>query len=122
MIAGAVNTYREAVIRLRVHGAQGREREIEAIVDTGFNGSVALPSALVSWLGLPFRGRGRALLADGTETLFDVYEGTLMWDGRLRRVPVDAVDSDPLIGMGVLYGCRLTIQVVEDGSVIIETP
>jgi clan AA aspartic protease len=120
MITGAVNTRREAVVRLRVQGTDGREQEIEAIVDTGFNGTIALPSALVSWLGLPFRGRGRALLADGTETLFDVHEGAVVWDGRLRRVLVDAVDSDPLIGMGVLYGCRLTIQVEEDGSVIIE--
>jgi len=120
MITGAVNTRREAVVRLRVQGTEGREQEIEAIVDTGFNGSIALPSALVSWLGLPFRGRGRALLADGTETLFDVHEGTVVWDGRLRRVLVDAVDSDPLIGMGMLYGCRLTIQVEEDGSVTIE--
>lgn len=52
-------------------------------------------------------------MADGTESLFDVYEGPVLWEGRLRRVPVDAVESDSLVGMGLLYDHELVIQVVE---------
>jgi hypothetical protein len=33
---------------------------------------------------------------------------------------VDAVDSDPLVGMGLLYDHELVIQVVEGGGVRIE--
>ncbi len=43
-----------------------------------------------------------------------------LWEGRLRRVLVDRVDSDPLVGMGLLYDHELVIQVVEGGSVRIE--
>jgi predicted aspartyl protease len=79
-----------------------------------------LPTPLILRLDLPFRGRGRALMADGTESLFDVYEGAVLWEGRSRRALVDAVDSDPLVGMGLLYDHELVIQVVEGGSVRIE--
>jgi clan AA aspartic protease len=85
-----------------VGGPGGREQEIECIVDTGFSGSLSLPPTLVAELGLPFRRRGRALLADGSETFFDIHEARVIWDGRLRLVPTDAADSDPLIGMTLL--------------------
>ncbi|ETW96509.1 MAG: hypothetical protein ETSY1_26340 [Candidatus Entotheonella factor] len=63
---------------------------------------------------------GRALLADGTESLFDIYEATIVWDGALRRLAVDAAETDPLVGMSLLYGYELTIQVQEGGRVIIQ--
>jgi clan AA aspartic protease len=103
-----------------VHGSQGQEQEIEAIIDTGFNGSLSLPPALVAALGLPFRRRGRALLADGSEGLFDVHEATVVWDGQPRRVSTDAADTDPLVGMALLEGYELTVQAVDGGSVFIK--
>lgn len=59
-----------------------------------------------------------ALLADGRETVFDIYEASVVWDGQLRRVAVDAVDAAPLIGMHLLEGYELTIQVVRGGNVL----
>jgi clan AA aspartic protease len=100
-----------------VRGPAGQEQEIQAVIDTGFDGFLALPPALIAILGLSWRGRGRALLADGSETLFDIYEATVVWDGTPRRVPVDAADVHPLIGMSLLYGYELTVQAVEGGSV-----
>jgi len=102
-----------------VGGPQGRPQEIAAIVDTGFNGWMTLPSALVRTLHLPFRGSGLATMADGTETLFDIYEGTVIWDGQPRQVSVHVSDSDPLVGMGLLYGFELNVHVVAGGSVAI---
>ncbi len=63
LITGTVTAYREAVIRLTVHGSQ-TEEEIEAVVDTGFNGFLTLAPPLIATLDLPSRGRGRAILAD----------------------------------------------------------
>lgn len=105
---------------MRLHGTEGQSQEVTAIVDTGFNGWLTLPSVLVSALRLPFRGRGRATLADASEILFDIYEGTVIWDGQPRQVSVHASRTDPLVGMGLFYGCELTIQVVEGGSVAIK--
>src|SRR5215210_147835 len=120
IITGTVNAYREAVVRVVVRGSQGQEQEIEAIIDTGFNGSLSLPPMLVAALGLPFRRRGRALLADGSEGLFDVHEATVVWDGQPRRVSTDTADTDPLVGMALLEGYELTVQAVDGGSVFIK--
>ena len=107
MITGHVTAYREAVIPLNVDGPRNRGREINAVVDTGFNGFLTLPASLIQELGLVWRRRGRATLADGSDSVFDIYEATVIWDGRPRRIAVDEADCDPLVGMSLLYGCEL---------------
>jgi clan AA aspartic protease len=89
MITGVVTADRQAIIHLMVRGPAGQEQEIAAIIDTGFGGWLSLPSSIVVRLGLVWRQRGRALLADGRESVFDIYEATVDWDGKTRRVPVD---------------------------------
>jgi clan AA aspartic protease len=120
MISGVVTGDRQAVIHLAVRGPTGQEQEIEAIIDTGFDGCLSLPSSVISFLGLDWRERGRALLADGSESVFDIYEGTVLWEGHLRRIPVHEADTTPLIGMSLLQGYELTIQVQPGGSVTVK--
>ena len=120
MITGTVNADYEAVIRLFVHGPSGTAHEVDAIIDTGFNGFLTLPPALVTTLGLMRRSRGRALLANGREELFDIYGVTVLWDGQQRYVEADAVDTTPLVGMSLLDGYDLYIQVAEGGQVVIQ--
>jgi clan AA aspartic protease len=120
MITGVVTAANEPMVRVTVRGPAGRERDIEAVIDTGFDGSLALPPTLIEVPGLPWRRRGRALLADGRETLFDIYEAAIVWDRQPRRVAVDAVDAAPLIGMHLLEGYRLSIEVVPGGNVVME--
>jgi clan AA aspartic protease len=120
MITGVVTADREPRVRVTVRGPDGQEQDLEAVIDTGFDGSLALPSVVIAALGLPWRRRGRALLADGRETLFDIHEATIIWDGEPRRVAVDAVDASPLIGMRLLEGYELTIQVVLGGPVVVK--
>ena len=43
MIQGVVNAALEAVIPLTLQGPAGQTREIEAVIDTGFSGSLTLP-------------------------------------------------------------------------------
>ena len=119
MISGHVTEYREAVISLNVEGYRNQEREIDAVVDTGFNGFLTLPAFLIHELGLVWRRRGRAILADGSSSVFDIFEATVTWDGRPRRIAVDEADCDPLVGMSLLDGCELTVQVVDGGLVSI---
>jgi clan AA aspartic protease len=120
VITGTVNAAYEAVIRLHVQGPTGRTHEGEAVVDTGFNGFLTLPLDLVTALGLPRRSRGRAVLANGSEELFDIYGGTVLWDGQPRYVEVDAVESVPLVGMSLLDGYDLHIQVADGGTLLIQ--
>jgi clan AA aspartic protease len=117
MISGVVTDRREAVVRLKVHGPAGQDQEIEAVIDTGFDGWLSLPSSIIARLGLTWRRRGRALLADGSESVFDIYEATVDWDGALRRIAVDQAETVPLVGMSLLEGYELTIQVHYGGTV-----
>ncbi len=119
MIIGVVTDDRQAIIHLMVRGPAGQEQEIEAIIDTGFDGWLSLPSPLVVRLGLVWRQRGRALLADGRESVFDIYEATVIWDEQARRIPVDEAETAPLVGMSLLEGYELTVQVQPGGNVII---
>jgi len=119
MITGVVTADRQAIIHLMVRGPGGQEQEIEAIIDTGFDGWLSLPSSVIVSLGLVWRQRGRALLADGRESVFDIYEATVDWDGEARRIPVDEAETAPLIGMSLLEGYELTVQAQAGGNVTI---
>ena len=120
MIEGAVNAAHEAVVSLSLRGAEGRTQDIEAVVDTGYTGFLTLPSALVDELGLPFAYVGRAFLANDDEVEFDVHHVTVLWDGQPRRIRTAATGSTPLVGMLLLDGHDLNIQVRDGGRVVIQ--
>jgi predicted aspartyl protease len=61
MITGVVTANHEATIPLVVHGAYGQQEIIDAVTDTGFTGSLTLPSMLIPAPGLPWRGRQRVM-------------------------------------------------------------
>ncbi len=102
MIEGVVNAAHEAVIALHLQGPEGRTRDIEAVVDTGYSGFLTLPAVLVAELGLPFAYVGQAFLANDDEVSFDVHDVTVLWDGQLRHIKADATGSTPLVGMALL--------------------
>ena len=120
MIEGVVNAALEAVLSLPIRDPSGWTREIEAVIDTGYNGFKTLPPALVTELGLPLVTTGRAFLADGGVVEFDVYRVELVWGGRTRYIRVDATGNRPLIGMSLLYRYNLYLEVVEGGRVVIQ--
>jgi predicted aspartyl protease len=72
---------------------------------------------VVSALNLPFRGRGSVLLGDGSESEFDIHEATVAWAGERRLTAIDVAETDPLLGIGLLLGNELTIQVTAGGVV-----
>lgn len=119
MITGAVNANREATIRLVISGSSGHQQEIEVIIDTGFTGYLTLPPILVQALGLAWLCRQPGILADGSIEVFDVYIGTVIWDGQPRTVEVEAADTEPLVGMTLLDRHSLRIDVLSGWVVTI---
>ena len=120
MIQGVVNAALEALVTLTVQGPTEQNREIEAVVDTGFSGFLTLPTDLVGELGLLYQYRGRAILADGSEAFFHVYDVNVLWDNRLMRIETHAADTTPLVGMRLLDHHDLSIQVMDGGRVVIQ--
>jgi clan AA aspartic protease len=117
MITGIVNEEFEPIILLSICGSNGKIYPQDAIVDTGFNGWLSLPPDLIAELNLKWKRRGRAVLGDGSECVFNVYEAVLVWDGNLLTIPIDEADSEPLVGMSLMEGYQLTVQVFEGGHV-----
>jgi len=120
MMYGMVNTNCEATIRLVVGNGNSQRLAIEAVIDTGYTGFLTLPPEIIIALNLPWTGVDRATLGDGSEATFEVYAATVIWDGEYRNIPVNEAQTDPLLGMSLLYGCDLRIQAVERGTVTIE--
>jgi clan AA aspartic protease len=117
MIQGVVNARNEAVIRLRVRGPSGVESDVDAIVDSGFTASLALPIAVVTALGLARLSGGTAVLADGSVRQFDIFAAEVAWGGTWRAVLVSAVGNESLLGMRLLAGHRLVVEVIPGGLV-----
>ena len=120
MINGQVTPDREAVIRLTLRGPSGQEVEVDAVLDTGFTEYLSLPPAVVRTLQLPYRASTQFTLADGSIVSLDIFRVMVLWDGQSRVVPVLAAAGGALIGMALVYGSRVTLNVVDGGPVNIE--
>lgn len=109
MIRGIVTAGGEPVVKVRVVGPTQVEELVDALIDTGYTGFLALPSHLITKLDLIYRGPGSAGMADGSQIRFNTYDALIEWDGAPRPVLVSALGSQPVIGMGLLDGHELRV-------------
>ncbi len=117
MIQGVVNARFEAVVRLKVRGPGKVECDVDAIVDSGFNSSLTLPATTVTALGLTLQSSGTAVLADGSQSQFDICDAEVLWGGTWRSVLIYALGNESLLGMRMVSGHKLVIEVVPGGLV-----
>ena len=120
MMQGIVNGRCEATLPLIVGNTNGQRQVIDAVIDTGFNGFLTLPSSIITALDLSWNASDIVTLGDGSETLFDLYSVTIIWDGQFREIDVAESETDPLIGMSLLYKYGLRIDAIEGGLVRVE--
>lgn len=94
--------------------------EIECVIDTGFEGFLTLPPAVITDLRLPYIAPLRANLADNSRIVTSVYQVTIVWSGVEREIPVLAMGRRPLIGTALLEEYHLSIDFGEGGTVLID--
>ena len=106
-----------ATFVFQAFGANGVPATIEAVIDTGFSGEIALPQRLFDQLGLKSRGSKEIFVADGrsSNVVYSILE--IEWQGEYRRVEVISTETFPLIGMALLRGSRLCMDVEDAGEV-----
>ena len=121
MMQGLVNQSCEATISIVISNTNREPQLINAVIDTGFTGYLSLPREIIDALNLPWTGIDRGTLGDGSEVTFEVYAARVIWDGQYRDIPINEAETDPLIGMSLLYGYDLRVRVVEGGTVAIES-
>jgi clan AA aspartic protease len=120
MMQGIVDKNCEATIRLVVGSADSQRQMIDAVIDTGFTGFLTLPFSVLTNLNLQAYRREEGILGDGSTCIFDVYRGLVIWDGELRRIDINESDTEPLVGMSLLYGYRMQLDAIEGGTVTIQ--
>jgi hypothetical protein len=59
-------------------------------------------------------------LGDGSITECDSYAGIVVWDRRPISIRLDAADTTPLVGMQLLRGFELRMNVERRGQVTIK--
>ncbi|NJL57968.1 clan AA aspartic protease [bacterium] len=120
MMAGVVNASGEAILRVVVGDLAAQRIVIDALIDTGYTGNLTLPPSTIAALNLPWRGSEEGVLGDGSTQMFDVYSATIIWDGEFRTIKVNESDTDPLLGVGLLYGYEVCIQTISGGTVTVK--
>ena len=119
MLTGRINDL-QARLTVEILNSSGQINPIEVLLDTGFDGQLSLPAFVIRQLNL---GRGIfrfGELADGSLVQFMSYRATVLWDGQRRQVEVIESGNAPLLGMELLLGSRVTLDVRDGGPVTIE--
>jgi clan AA aspartic protease len=93
--------------------AIGRRRRVRltALIDTGFDGDICVPTTVAVSLGLELVGRTDMELADGAVRTGFVFGGWVRFLGKKHRVIIHITESeDALIGTRLLQECLLAID------------
>ncbi len=112
---------REAVIQLGVFFGRGQEESITGVVDTGFTDYLTMPHDMIARFGLPFAAPTLVTLADGNILHVDCYRAIIGWDNQPRTILVIEMEGSCLVGMSLLYGFRVTLDVIDGGNLTIES-
>ncbi|MDJ1174392.1 hypothetical protein [Roseofilum capinflatum] len=121
MMQGIVNHNCEAILRLVVGNVGSQRQVIDAVIDTGFTGFLTLPVSVLTDLQLRAYRREEGTLGDGSSCVFDVYRGSVNWDGEIRQIDINASETTPLVGMSLLYGYQIQLDAVIGGRVTVRS-
>ena len=116
MMAGVVNGALEATLLLQIHGAASQTMET-AVIDTGYNGALTLPFAVITTLALTPLASRSVILGDASRRVLDFYEAEVIWDDQRQSIPILCVEGVPLIGTALLKGCRMEAEFFVGGQV-----
>ena len=120
MTTGLVGPNLQARLPVEIMDGNRQLQAIEVVLDTGFNESLVLPPDSIQGLGLSPTGERVAKLANGEEVILSCWAGRMYWQGSMRDVLVLQSDGEPLLGMRLLLGNRVTLDVVDGGLVQID--
>ena len=93
---------------------------IEFIVDTGFDGDLALPLNVISRLEVTGTQSQLVRMADGSESERSYFKLILTWADEERVIEVLALEGSPLLGVGLLEGNLLQAEMQDGGEVSLE--
>ncbi|MFL5330128.1 MAG: hypothetical protein ACJ8C4_14600 [Gemmataceae bacterium] len=90
---GTVDGAGRALIGIEIDAPPHTPTTIQAWIDTGFTGELALPQKIIDDMGLTHSGSVAAVLADGTQIALKTYTCIVMWFGQARQLEVVATPA-----------------------------
>ena len=109
-IEGRIDELLSPRLKVKVAGLKGTI-DLEAIVDTGFNGDLCIPTTLAVQIGLILEYVHDVELADGSRKRVPVYSCNIELNDLKRRAEVILTDgTDALIGANMLKSSSMTIN------------
>jgi clan AA aspartic protease len=115
---GAVQNL-QACLTVRLILPSGHQVGLEFVVDTGFEGALALPLETIAQLKLPFELELDSVLADGNAVPTPVHSATILWQNKQIDVAILGLGERPLLGTALLADYRLTVDFLESGQVTV---
>jgi clan AA aspartic protease len=106
-------------IALTLPGVDG-DLKVECILDTGFDGDIALPPALISKLAIRNSDSRLIRFADGSVRNRPYFEIELEWREELTVAEVIIIEGNALLGTGLMASGSIHIDMIEGGEVSIE--
>ena len=122
MIEGRINDQYEPVITIRVSGPVGTLIEVDAVIDTGFNGFLCLPQEVVESARMPYLYSRTARMADDRNRTFPLHQAEVDWNGSSKTVEAHASGATALVGMQLMKDHRLEMDIRIGGAVRIHGP
>ena len=110
-----------ATLEVQVRWTTGRSKTYNALLDTGFNGALSLPTDDVAALGLPLVTERTVTLGDASDVRVEVHAGQVRLAQGWHRCPVLSTGDVPLVGMQLMEGLNVCFEAVDGGAVTAES-
>lgn len=110
---------RELVVPVTVLDESEASLALECVVDTGFDGDLTLPPAVIQHLRLQRMETITVVAANEANLRLNAYRGVILWQGQRRAVRIIEAEGSPLIGIGLLWGSFLTATITDNGAVTV---
>jgi len=120
VIRGSVDSDRQAILSRELFGLNGQPLVVSAAIDTGYDGILTITPDIAAALQSPFRETRTYELGNGELVDFPIHDVTLMWDEQTRNVAAIVTSGGVLVGMSLLHGFTLFIDVIDGGEIRIE--
>jgi clan AA aspartic protease len=100
--------------------AGGQDFNVEFLIDTGFDGRLALPSKVLNKIDAAYLDDDIIRTADGRHVSRPIFEVEITWLGEPQAVYVIQLDSGvPLLGVELLADNFVTMNMTDGGQVSI---
>ncbi|MFH1049149.1 MAG: hypothetical protein V1732_05810 [Patescibacteria group bacterium] len=108
---GIINPKESPKIKIGLHGQLSKPQEFDAIVDTGFTGTISMPFAKALPLGLILFGTASFTLADGSKENTFLCVGFANIEGKQKSVVISlSKGNDILVGTEFLSTFSIKLE------------